>query len=189
MLCKIRTVQIQSRKICARSCGLHGSHPATWARSYRSYRSYRSGIYLPCLPDLDHNLGINDLSDVSNVTTAPMFRVKNIWSENFQGSLRERFFILGSFPAGLTTGNHVFVFGWEPVTTGTLPAGTTRSRHGNTREILYGNRGNFPEDCPGKFESRVGNKLPCARDWVAHDALWWVPTWSLKLSSAVRAIK
>ena len=38
---------------CCRSCRLHGSHRATWARSYRSYRS---GIYSPCLADVHHEL-------------------------------------------------------------------------------------------------------------------------------------
>ena len=36
-------------------CRLHGSDPATRATSYRSYRSCRSGMYLPCLVDVDVN--------------------------------------------------------------------------------------------------------------------------------------
>ena len=42
-------------------CRLYGSHPATRARSYRS------GLYLPCLADLDHEAGIDYLSEVLNV--------------------------------------------------------------------------------------------------------------------------
>ena len=51
-----------------RSCRLYGFPPATWARSYRSYRSFRSGIYLPCLSDLHHTAGIDDLSDVRRLS-------------------------------------------------------------------------------------------------------------------------
>ena len=36
----------------------YGYHPATGARSYRS------GIYLPCLADLDHQVGSDDLYDL-----------------------------------------------------------------------------------------------------------------------------
>ena len=51
---------------CARSCRIHGSHPATRARSYRSYISYRSGIELSALKDLDHGVGTDDVPEVRN---------------------------------------------------------------------------------------------------------------------------
>ena len=77
MLCRICIVQIQPRKhvldhadytrlspgnmssiIQIRNLStLPGrSRSSSGNRSYRSYRSYRSGIYLPCLADLDHEL-------------------------------------------------------------------------------------------------------------------------------------
>ena len=47
MLCRICVLSRgPTQEVCARSCRLNGSDPATWAGSYRSYRSYRSGIYL-----------------------------------------------------------------------------------------------------------------------------------------------
>ena len=54
-----------------RSCRLYGSHTATWARSYRS------GIYLPCLADLDHEVVVNytdrtdHLSEVCCIFSCP----------------------------------------------------------------------------------------------------------------------
>ena len=42
----------------AGSCGLYGPHPAAEARSYSL------GIFLPCLADLYHEVGIGELSDV-----------------------------------------------------------------------------------------------------------------------------
>ena len=52
-------MQIEPRQPCPRSCRLlYASHPAPSARSYR----YRSGIYLPCLSDVDRDVEVDDLS-------------------------------------------------------------------------------------------------------------------------------
>ena len=53
-LCSIDPTQ----EACPRSCRLYGFHSATWPRSYRS------GIDLSVLNDLDHQVEIDDPSDV-----------------------------------------------------------------------------------------------------------------------------
>ena len=53
-----------TEKTCFRKYRLSCFHPAIWARSYRS------GTYLPCLADLDREVGSDDSSEMCNI---------NIW--------------------------------------------------------------------------------------------------------------
>ena len=111
MLCRIRmqyqgsinrtnssTDPIQETLVCAKSCRLCRSHPATWAISYRSYRSYRSMIYLPCLGDLDRE--VHSLS----VVTYPMCeirmfrRIPCVWVDSCWNDDRTAFIVASWLP-------------------------------------------------------------------------------------------
>ena len=79
-----------TQEIHGRSCRLYGSHPATWAISYRSHRS---GVYLACLTDLDHEVGIDHTDHTDHTDHLP--EVWNLYDHSpIQWGPSRLFFVL-----------------------------------------------------------------------------------------------